>query len=72
MQKDHLDHVAMTTGGVSGVRVIKEMCRATFRDSQYKQGDMGKCKHKFDIFTINFCSFPHASCCNLTIGELMF
>jgi len=35
MQKDHLDHVAMTTGGVSGVRVIKEMCRATFRDSQY-------------------------------------
>lgn len=57
MQKDHLDHVAMTTRGVSGVRVIKEMCRATFRDSQYKQGDMGKCKHKCDIFTINSALF---------------
>lgn len=56
MQKDHLDHVAMTTGGVSGVRVIKEMCKATFRDSQYTQGDMGKRKHTCDIFTVHFCS----------------
>lgn len=66
MQKDHLDHVAMTTGGVSGVRVIKEMCRATFRDAPCTQGDVGEQNTnmtgnlfilKLDMFAINFCSF---------------
>lgn len=55
MQKDHLDHVAMTTGGVSGVRVIKEMCRATFRDAPCTRGDVGERKHKYDLESIHIC-----------------
>ncbi len=53
MQKDHLDHVAMTTGGVSGVRVIKETCRATFRDAPCTRGDVEERKHKYDRESIH-------------------